>query len=269
MGFSGRLREQVRKLLVDIATYDPIMNRTFLEASLIGCTTKETLARIPTRFQTKCMVLPAIGIDASLIHESAPPHPSAATSMAPHFLFVGRLLYWKGLHLVLRAMPKVLQHIPNARLRVVGEGADAPWLRSIAEQCGISAQVDWISQMPHDEIAAAYDNHVAFVFPSLHDSGGLVVLESLAAGLPIICLALGGPGVFVDASCGIPISTLGQTTDEVQHAIANAMIALVEQPVLRRTLSENCSARAQTFSWDKAADSLYTRFREVSSSSRI
>ena len=265
LNLSGRLREQVRKLLVDIAAYDPMMRRTFLEASLIACTTKETLARIPDRFHAKCMVLPAIGIDASLIAEPSPPPPSSSFYAAPHFLFVGRLLYWKGLHLILRAMPEVLRHIPNARLRVVGEGADAGWLRRIADQCGVAAQVDWIDQMPHDEIAAAYDNHVAFVFPSLHDSGGLVVLESLAAGLPVICLALGGPGIFVDASCGKAISTLDQTADEVQHTIATTMISFVQQPALRQALSENCAARARTFSWDKAAESLYARFSQINS----
>ena len=268
VSLSGRLREQVRKLLIDIAAYDPMMNRTFLEAALIACTTEETLARIPHRFHAKCMVLPAIGIDTSLVKSSIVPPPLTSSSVAPHFLFIGRLLYWKGLHLILRAMPEVLQRVPNARLRVVGEGVDAGWLRSVADQCGVASHVDWIDQMPHEQIAAAYDNHVAFVFPSLHDSGGLVVLESLASGLPVICLALGGPGIFVDNSCGVAISTVGQTPEEVQHAIATAMVTLVEQPALRQALSENCSARARTFSWERAAESLYTRFRQINSSSR-
>lgn len=257
MNFSGRLREFLRDRLIAAAKVDPLMIRTFSKASLIACTTKDTLQRIPRRFQSKCLVIPAIGID--------PPAAAAAprTPSSPRFLFVGRLLYWKGLHLLLRAMPEVLRAVPNASLTVIGEGSDARWLKQVAESCGIAEHVTWISALPHKEIEAVYRDHLALVFPSLHDSGGMVVLEAMAAQLPVISLALGGPGVFVDSSCGISIDVANQSEEAVQHALATAMIQLAQHQTVRHTLAANCLARARTFTWQNVAEHLYSAWREA------
>ena len=258
MNLSGRLREIFRDMLIATARHDPLMNRTFSRASLVACTTGETLERIPSRFHAKCIVLPAIGIDPpndQIVPVSSPSFPS--------FLFIGRLLYWKGLHLALRAMPEVLRQLPDARLKIVGEGKDARWLKQVAEECGVSAHIDWIPQLPHSEISAVYREHVAFVFPSLHDSGGLVVLESLAAQLPVICLGLGGPGVFIDPSCGVVIDAVNQSEDSVQRSIAAAMIQLAQQQSVRNSLAAKCVSRARHFSWQGAAQQLYSALRNA------
>lgn len=255
LNLSGRLREFLRNMLIRLTRYDPLMNRTFARAALIACTTRETLQRIPERFHDKCIVLPAIGIDPP----NGPATP-AESPQTPAFLFIGRLLYWKGLHLVLRAMPEVMRQVPNTRLKIVGQGKDARWLRQVAEECGVNAQIDWIPQLPHHEIATIYHGQTALVFPSLHDSGGLVVLESLAAGLPVVCLALGGPGVFVDSSCGVVIDAANQSERSIQHSIASAMIRLAQDPSFRANLAANCAARARQFSWQNATLTLYSAF---------
>lgn len=252
MNLSGRLRELLRNLLIGAARFDPLMIRTYSKASRIACTTRDTLQRIPSRFHNKCLVIPAIGIDPPIL-ATKPTVPSA-----PRFLFIGRLLYWKGLHLILRAMPEVLRNVSDAHLTVIGEGSDAHWLKQVAESCGIQAHVTWVSSLPHNEISAAFRDHTALVFPSLHDSGGMVVLESLAAQVPVICLALGGPGVFIDSSCGISIDTNNQPEDEVEHALASAMIQLAQNESIRHQLSMNCLSRAHTFTWSIAAGQLYS-----------
>jgi glycosyltransferase involved in cell wall biosynthesis len=260
LNLSGRIQETLRDILIGVTKYDPLMKRTFSTASLIACTTGETLQQIPQCFHHKCMVLPAIGIDSP--KEQSVQSPS---SHFPTFLFIGRLLHWKGLHLVLRAMPDVLRHIPSARLKIIGEGRDARWLRRVAEECGVSGHVDWIPHLPHHEISTAYQGHVAFVFPSLHDSGALVVLESLSARLPVICLGLGGPGIFVDSTCGIVIDTAGQPEESIQRSLTSAMIALAQQPSVRDTLAANCVTRARNFSWHQAAQQLYSAFNTANS----
>lgn len=260
--FSGRLREFLRDLLIGAAKFDPLMIRTYSKASLIACTTRDTLQHIPMRFQGKCRVIPAIGIDLPKI-AATPQTPSA-----PSFLFVGRLLYWKGLHLVLRAMPEVLRAVPGARLTVLGDGRDAPWLKRVAESCGIAARVTWIPALSHNEIEAVYPDHLALVFPSLHDSGGMVVLEALAAQVPVISLALGGPGMFVDSSCGVSIDAANQSGEAVEHALAAAMIRLAQQPSVRQHLAANCLARASSFTWSEAAKHLYSAWKETIPPSR-
>jgi len=257
MNLSGRLRELLRDLLIGAARFDPFMIHTYSKASRIACTTRDTLQRIPPHFQSKCLVIPAIGIDPPVLATTSAPPP------APRFLFIGRLLYWKGLHLTLRAMPEVLRTVPDARLTVIGEGSDARWLKQVAESCGIQAHVTWVSSLPHNEISAAFRDHTALVFPSLHDSGGMVVLESLAAQVPVICLALGGPAVFVDSSCGIRIDAANQTEEVIQHALATAMIQLAQNPSLRQQLAANCLSRAHDFTWSGAVEHLYSSLRDA------
>ena len=53
------------------------------------------------------------------------------------------------------------------------------------------------------------------LFPSLHDSGGMVVLESLAYGLPVVCLNIGGPGIIVTNGCGRLVDVVGKSKAEV------------------------------------------------------
>ena len=257
MNFSGRLREFLRDVLIHTARFNPLVIRTYSQASLIACTTSDTLRHIPPQFRSKCLVIPAIGID---------PPVSAATPQAPsspNFLFVGRLLYWKGLHLLLRAMPEVLRSVPSAQLTVIGEGRDARWLKQVAASCGIATHVTWVSEMPHNDIEAVYRDHLALVFPSLHDSGGMVVLEAMAAQVPVISLALGGPGVFVDSSCGISIDAANQSEEAVEHALATAMIQLAQRPSLRQHLASNCLSRARSFKWLDAAEHFYSARRDA------
>jgi glycosyltransferase involved in cell wall biosynthesis len=253
--WSGRIKEIVRGLANVLLAWDPLMSLTFSRASLIACTTKETLDRIPIRFRNKCIVQPAIGISDSEI--AASPAPPTRHS---HFLFIGRLLYWKGLHLILRALPQVIQSIPNAKLKIVGKGGDRAWLAAIARQAGVGPSVEWISGMQHDQVAQAYRESLAFAFPSLHDSGGMVVLEALAAGLPVVCLDLGGPGAIVTSSCGVVIESRQQSEEAVVASLAQAMISLATDPAQRARLSQNALDRARQMTWDLAAESLYTAF---------
>jgi glycosyltransferase involved in cell wall biosynthesis len=109
----------------------------------------------------------------------------------------------------------------------------------------------------HREIGAVYRRHDALLFPSLHDSSGNAPLESLAQGLPVICLDLGGPAVIVDASCGRIVPTIGRDEAAVVRGLADAIEALARAPALCRELAAGAQARARGFSWAGQAEWLY------------
>ena len=73
----------------------------------------------------------------------------------------------------------------------------------------------WVEWLPHDQLHEHYYQHDALLFPSLRDSGGMVVLEALAHGLPVVCTDRGGPGLIVNRRCGRVVKTSGRTKDEV------------------------------------------------------
>jgi glycosyltransferase involved in cell wall biosynthesis len=250
--WSGYIFELLRDLSNLVVKFDPFMRFTFSRATLIACTTPETMRNIPRRFQHKCVVLQTIGIEPSTLLEPV------STDRSITFLFIGRLLYWKGLQFVLRALPEVQKLYPETRLRVIGKGKDAEWLKSVAEESGVSSSVEWIERVPYREIADQYRHKIGFVFPSLRDSGGMVLLESMASGLPVICLKLGGPGVLVNQDCGIVIDADHVGEKEVEKALADAMIKLIENPEIRQSMALNAMQRVRRFGWESAAHELYS-----------
>lgn len=249
----NRIAEATRELGNSLIALDPFMRSTFARACIIACTTEETMARIPPRFREKCVVQLAIGINES---EISLPRPESNPS--PHFLFVGRLLYWKGLHLLFRALAEARRSVPEVKLKIIGTGGDRDWIKLQAKTAGVMDLVEWVPSTPHKEIAREYRESRAFVFPSLHDSGGMVVIEALAAALPVVCLDLGGPGTIVTPECGVVIGTGGKDENSIVRELASAVIHLAGNDDERARMSANAVGRARQLTWDRAAEAVYS-----------
>jgi glycosyltransferase involved in cell wall biosynthesis len=249
--------ETFRDLGNRFVAIDPLMRSTYSAATLIACATDETLLAIPERFHSKCTVQRAIGID---LQEIGVPFDQLDGKLrsATQLLFVGRLLYWKGLQFALRAMEIVRDSVPGAKLRIVGEGNDADWLKHIAQNAQLSDCVEWISRIAFDQMWKEYLKSAALVFPSLHDSGGMVVLEAMAAGMPVICLDLGGPGSMVDSSCGVALASSNRSELDIVKELSNVMIRMISEQEWQRSLAGGARERARTMSWDAAASAIYS-----------
>jgi glycosyltransferase involved in cell wall biosynthesis len=255
---NARIAETVRSAGNRFVAFDPLMQKTYAQARLIACATEETLQSIPAKFHEKCIVQRAIGIDqASFSSRTAAGNNAIRERQGIQFLFVGRLLYWKGLHLAMQALARVKDEIDDAKIRVVGEGTDAAWLHRVAVREGVTERLEWTPRVPHSEMQREYQNSVGLIFPSLHDSGGMVVLEALSAGLPVICLDRGGPGAMVDSSCGFVVETPGQSETQIIERLAAAMIRLGRDSELRKQLAVGAERRAHELSWDAAVDGVY------------
>ena len=80
---------------------------------------------------------------------------------------------------------------------MVGVGPDGERWHRLCQRLDLTHAVDWHGWMEQAKLGAIYAKHHAFLFPSLHDSSGNVVLEAMSHGLPVVCFDLGGPGVLV------------------------------------------------------------------------
>lgn len=256
----ARIAESLRSGGNRFVVVDPLIRRTYRDAHVIACATEETLLAIPARFRNKCMVQRAIGITESIGSTTEPlPHITLrAASSATRFLFVGRLLYWKGLHLVLHALARLKDDMADACLRVIGEGGDAAWLREVARRVGVEDRVEWVQRVDHSAMQEEYRISTCLVFPSLHDSGGMVVPEAMAAGLPVICLDSGGPGSIVDPSCGFVVETAGKIEEEIINRLAADMTLLAQDIELRARLAAGARQRSRQLRWDDAAAGVYS-----------
>ena len=102
-----------------------------------------------------------------------------------------------------------------------------------------------------------YQQHDVFLFPSLHDSGGMVVLEAMRHGLPVVCLDLGGPSVMVDDSCGYKINTSGRSETDVVDGLGYTLIKFFEDSEQRKYLAKGALERARSISWKSLVKSIY------------
>lgn len=157
----GRALDAARALTNRIAGLNPLVRQSFEQATLILCTTMATLAYIPLANRPKCVMTRDVGTEKDRISQEG-----SVTPLTPRFLYVGRLLYWKGVHLGLDALAQLHRHCPEATLTIVGEGRDGKWLRKMADRLGVAHAVEWRGWVRREQVLGMYREHTAFLFPA-------------------------------------------------------------------------------------------------------
>src|SRR5262249_23185470 len=150
-------------------------------------TSTDTMALMPPRYRAKATVELAIGSDDG--DGWVEPLPQAATRSGAdgaRVLFAGRFVDCKGMHLGIPAFAKLAKARPDARLTIVGEGPAGERWRRQATELGLDDRIDWRPWQKSDAMTVFYQQHDMLLFPALHDSGGLVVLEAMRQGMPVV-----------------------------------------------------------------------------------
>jgi glycosyltransferase involved in cell wall biosynthesis len=204
------------------------------------------------------------GVDLSLWRPVGVP---AAPAAMPAFAFVGRLVDWKAVDLLLRAFQRALQAHPMT-LVVIGDGVERAALERLAGELGIAAPHDgapgvrflgWLAQADCAQRLAAAD---ALVLPSLLECGGAVVLEAMALGKPVVATAWGGPLDYLDEECGLLVPPTGR--DALVQGLADAMVRLAASPALRRTLGRNGLEKVRRdYDWEVKVDRMLEVYRRA------
>jgi len=258
-GFKGWIKDAVRDLANVYVGIDPFVRHTARQAERIIATSDETAALLPAKFRSKTDVHLAIGIDTEETKNETKKRPDIdQRKSGTSILFVGRLLYVKGMHLGVAAFARFQAQVPEARLTIVGEGPEERRWRKMADRLGVSQNIEWIPWLPQNELMEVYEHHDVLMFPSLHDSGGTVVLEAMARGLPVVTLDIGGPGRIVDETCGVVVETKSVDRSAVEAALGNALEHLSSNPKELNRLSKGARRRSSRFSWPSVVGRLYS-----------
>ncbi|MCS7007342.1 MAG: glycosyltransferase [Gaiellaceae bacterium] len=205
--------ELARAALRTVGRYgNPLARLGWARASLVLAQNEETRAWLPARHRQKTVVFPNAVLEDGLVR----PAPRASRDSARTALYAGRLVYWKGAHLALRAIAEV----EGWRLVVCGAGPEEERLRRLAARLGVEDRVVFRGWMPRSDLIDLMSEADALLFPSLHDDAPLTVAEALGCGLPPITLALGGPPTLAGPA-GIAVAPT--TPEEAVSAIARAL----------------------------------------------
>jgi len=239
-----RCREWLRDVSNGFVRLDPLMRKTFQRADRIFVT-PDTLPILPRNCRQKSTVRLAIGLqESALTPQSA---SSLNESSRVRLLYVGRLLEWKGIDIALHAIARIKRRFPEILFTIVGQGPARTRLQQLAEQLDLQANVQWGGWQPQFRLCEHYQSADLLLFPSLRDSGGMVVLEALAHGLPVVCTDVGGPGLIVDSTCGRVLPTAGTRRQRLADAMADSVTKILELPDLRASLSLGARERARNF----------------------
>lgn len=171
-------------------------------------------------------------------------------------LYMGRVAKEKGLDLLVNAFAKVIVERPQARLLLVGGGPYRRALESRVHKHGLSRKVIFTGVVPHEEIpdyAAAAD---LFVFTSLTDTQGLVLVEAMAAGVPVVAVEAPGP-IDVLAEGG------GLLVPAEEDAFAEAVLTLLEDEVRREEMGKEAFRLAQPYAISATTNKLLAVYKEA------
>ncbi len=183
---------------------------------------------------------------------------SEQPSHGNRFLFMGRLVDWKALDIVLHA----IKAVPDATLDVVGDGPmREPWER-LAQQLGLIERVLFHGWKSQEVCCQLLRGSVALVLPSLYECGGAVVLEAMSAGRPVIATAWGGPADYLDESCGILVPPTSR--ESMAENFAHAMQRLLQSPELCHSMGGAGRARIEAeYDWEKKVDTVQAIYRSA------
>jgi glycosyltransferase involved in cell wall biosynthesis len=255
MSRAARFWESVRDFANRLVKADPILRQSFRSADRILVATTASRELVPRSFREKCDVQLGIGLTREYLGWTRVRRKTARGDL--RLLYAGRLLEWKGVDLALRALRELRKRQITAVFTIVGSGPAQNALHRLAAELGVNDEVRWVPWVPQAELHEHYHQHDVLLFPSLRDSGGMVVLEALAHGLPVVCTDVGGPGAIVRDDCGRVVNTLQQSRDEVVSRLADALFELSSDRVLLKKLSRAARARAWQFDFQKVVAQLH------------
>jgi len=268
----GRSRRVVATYHSDIvrqrtlgALYRPFLWRTLRRLRLIAVSNPVYIQDSPflRAHAQKCRVV-HFGIDTQRFARTAEQAARAAAWQArfgqrPLVLFVGRLRHYKGVHVLLAALARLPAEV---QALIAGSGPLETQLRAQAQQLGVANRAHFLGTLDDDAVTALYHAADVFVLPSTNraETFGIVQLEAMACGKPVICTELGTGTSYVNQH-GVTGLVIPPNDPS---ALAEAIQSLLAQPELRARMGAASQARvAREFSNDAMLRQMLAFYQEA------
>ncbi len=174
------------------------------------------------------------------------------------FCYAGRLGPEKNTEWLAREFSHVAARCPRARLLVVGDGPSRAAASAVLDAAGLADRVKFTGMQPYDRVPGIEAAADVFVTGSVSEVHPLVVLEAMAAGLPVI--AVSSPGIAETVDDGIT-GLLAPDTSE--GSLAERMLLLAEDDTRRHALAEAARAQALSFGFDHTADVVLGHYQRL------
>lgn len=238
-------------------------------AAMLLVANERTRAALPAGVCQRIETLVENGVDLTLwnmVNSAA----VARSETITRFVYVGRLVDWKAVDLLLVAFKRASAQAA-IHLSIIGDGAERVSLELLARSlqliddeslvsgAGKCRFFGWMSQV---DCASQLRQCDVLVLPSLMECGGAVVLEAMAMEIPVIATAWGGPADYLDASCGILIEPTSR--EAFIENLGLALIRLAQNPQERTRMGQAGRAKVvQQFDWEIKVDRMLQIYRKA------
>lgn len=252
-GLRGLMYDVLRSSARKLGESNPLLRLTARRAAIALATTNETLERLRSLGCKNVIVCTQASLSAEEVHRFS----EIPTRREPPFriISVGRLLPWKGFELGLRAFARFHARFPGSEYWLIGDGSERKRLERLAIKLGLSQATIFWGQMSRERTIAFLSECDILLFPSLHDSGGCVSVEAMAAGRPVVCFDLGGPALQVTEETGIKVPA--RRPEQALTDFTSAIEQLALDPARRVKLGEAGRVRVkQEFNWERKGEQL-------------
>ena len=257
-GLGSRLAEFRRTFGQWVFRHDPFFVLSQHRARVILACNREAVEGVPARWRHKVQLLSINGISA---HELAPLQQQARSEKFA-VLSAGRLVPLKGFDLALRAFRILAEKHPEAGFTIIGKGPELNRLESLIHELGLEKQARIESWMARERLLASMRSCDVFLFASLRDGGGLVVVEAMASGKPVVCFDLGGPGLHIDEECGFKVPA--RDPDQAVRDMAVALEKLASDRNLCAQMGRAALERTrQVYDWDRVTERIIEAYEQA------
>jgi len=191
------------------------------------------------------------GIDTTLWQTTAEAQDAARTRWSSHgplLVFTGRLEVEKGIFTLLDAMVQVSQARPDVRLVIAGNGTQAEQVERVRHECGLTHHVIKAGWLPESDLKALIAAADVALVPSLYEPFGLVALEAMSLGTPVVAARTGGlADIVVDDETGTTF------TPGDPHDLAQALLRVLEHREQAQAHAKNARAALGNYDWARIA----------------
>ena len=255
----GRFWERVRSLGQWIFRHDPFFIRGQSRASAILVCNRESLSKIAAKWSHKAHLFPVSGISSQ---DLALASSEQAGNGRFRVLSAGTLIRVKGFGLAIKAFKEFADRHPASEFSIIGTGPEEARLRALVRRLRLLDRVHFLPWLAREELLARMAYHDVFLFPSLRDGGGTVVVEAMAVGRPVVCLDTGGPGLHVTDECGLKVPPVSR--QQAVRDLAGALERLYLDQELRLKLGKAARERAeQMYHWDRLGERLMEIYEQA------
>ena len=214
----ARISELLRTLSNYYINFSILMNLTFIFSYKIYVTSKESFSFIPKRYQNKTRVLPAIFCNKTQFKIKN------LKKKRKNIFFSGRLVEWKGVHLLKDIFLKVNKFDKSIKLNIYGDGYLAKDLKLFFKNKNLQNKVSIFSHLPRKKFLKKIKSNDLLIFPTFRDSGGYVLVETLLEGVNIITTSAGGPNTIIKTKANL-VKIHNNNSKNISDSFANKIIS--------------------------------------------